>query len=121
MLSFLATMMLLWQQPTSKVITGDELIELRKNPDVQLVDIRTPEEWQQGVIEGASKINFYDKEFMPKIEKMDKAKPIVIYCAAGGRSSNAAKKLVTAGFVEVYDLGIGFRGWKAEGRPVMSN
>jgi len=88
-----------------------------KDEDLQLVDVRTPEEWSFGIIEGATKIDYYDPEFAAKFDQLDKAKPLAIYCAAGGRSAQAAAKLQTAGFKEIYDLGRGFRGWKAAGLP----
>lgn len=121
LLPFLTTILILaCQQPgTSKVISNDELLELLNNPEVQLVDVRTPGEWSGGIIPNAKKINYRDSDFLQQMEKsLDKEKPLVIYCAAGGRSAGAAKKLGELGFKNIYDLGVGFRGWKAAGMPV---
>ena len=107
------------QAPQVSVIGNEELVELLKNPDVQLVDVRTPEEVSYGIIENATIIDFYDPKFEQKIAAFDKEKPIVLYCAAGGRSAQAGQRLAGLGFQEIYDLGVGFRGWKAGGYPIV--
>jgi len=99
-------------------ISNQELVELLKDTTVQLVDVRTPQEVANGVIAGASNINFYDKAFVSTIIKMDKQKPIAVYCAVGGRSANAGSKLKKLGFLKIYDLTGGFSDWKKEGYPI---
>lgn len=106
------------QTSTSKVITNEELMELLKETEVQLVDVRTPGEWSEGIIHNAKKINYRDANFLEQMNQLDKDKPVVLYCAAGGRSAGAAEKIKTLGFKAIYDLGEGFRGWKAAGMPV---
>jgi len=81
--------------------------------EIQLLDVRTPQEYQQGYIEGAVLINFFDPDFVTKVStRFDKNKPLYIYCAVGGRSNKAAKKLIAKGFESVYDLKGGFTKWK---------
>ena len=81
--------------------------------EIQLLDVRTPQEYQQGYIEGAVLINFFDPDFVTKVStRFDKNKPLYIYCAVGGRSNKAAKKLISVGFESVYDLKGGFTKWK---------
>lgn len=106
------------QAGTSKVITSEELTELLKKPEIQLVDVRTPGEWEGGIIQNAMKIDYRDADFLKQIDKLDKDKPIIVYCAAGGRSAGAAEKMQALGFKEIYDLGVGFRGWQAAGMPI---
>ncbi|MDW3194133.1 MAG: rhodanese-like domain-containing protein [Cytophagales bacterium] len=120
LIPLLGLLMLSCQQPSvTKVITNDELVALLKNPEVQLVDVRTPGEWSDGIIPNAKKINYRDDNFLYQMEQaLDKDKPLVVYCAAGGRSAGAAKKLSELGFKKIYDLGVGFTGWKAAGMPV---
>lgn len=113
-------LMLACQQPaTTEVITNEALIELLNDPEVQLVDVRTPGEWSGGIIPNAKKINYRDDHFLRQMEAaLDKNKPVVVYCAAGGRSAAATRKLNEVGFKKIYDLGGGFTGWKAAGKPV---
>ncbi|WP_258105217.1 rhodanese-like domain-containing protein [Marinoscillum sp. MHG1-6] len=99
-------------------VNGEELKSLLQEEEVQLLDVRTPEEVAFGVIEGALVIDFYDPEFDSKLEELNKDQPIAVYCAAGGRSAKTANKLKETGFNVIYDLKGGMRGWIAEGRPV---
>jgi rhodanese-related sulfurtransferase len=83
-----------------------------ENKNVQLVDVRTPEEFKAGHIKNAGNINFYDTDFLTQMNKLDKNKPLYIYCRSGGRSGKAAAKLKEQGFKEVYDLQGGILDWE---------
>ena len=85
---------------------------------VQLVDVRTPEEYSSGHIEGADNVNVLEKDFKGKMEKYSKDTPVYIYCRSGGRSGRAAKQLIADGFTEVYDLKGGILNWTASGESV---
>jgi rhodanese-related sulfurtransferase len=84
---------------------------------IQLVDVRTPAEVANGKIKGAGIINFNDADFKDKIGKLDKKKPIAVYCAAGGRSGKTAAILTQLGFKQVFDLEGGMTAWTAKGKP----
>ncbi len=99
-------------------ISNEELVALMKQQGLQLVDVRTPEEVSFGVIEGAHHIDFYDSKFESKMEELNKDKPVVVYCAAGGRSAQTGDILKNMGFQEIYDLTRGYRHWEEEGLPV---
>lgn len=93
---------------------------LKSDPSVQLVDVRTPAEWQAtGVIEGAKRINFHAPDFQAQMGKLDKTKPVLVYCAAGGRSPVAAEMLVKMGFKKVFDYAGGMNDWKAKGKKTV--
>lgn len=83
----------------------------------QLIDVRTPEEYNAGHIPNAININFNDPAFQSNIQKLDKQKPILLYCAAGGRSARALKIVNDLKFKEVYELSVGFNGWSQSGKP----
>jgi len=85
---------------------------------VQLIDVRTPGEYIEGRISYAKNINFYDSDFLNQLEKLDKNKPVYLYCKSGGRSGKASKRLLDAGFNLVYDLKGGFSGWERAGLPI---
>lgn len=80
-----------------------------------LVDVRTHQEVQRGRLEDASVINFYDSNFDKKIAKLQKGKPIFVYCKSGGRSYKAASQLVKLGHQKVYNLSGGVVAWKRAG------
>mgnify|MGYP000483276799 CR=1 FL=1 len=109
------------QTKTSDVlvlITPQELKELSLLEGVQLVDVRTPDEYQQGHVQAAENIDFLDADFEQKIQHLDPTKPIIIYCQRGSRSAKCASKLIAKGFVKVYDLKGGFVQWKNSGMKV---
>ncbi|MFK5880390.1 MAG: rhodanese-like domain-containing protein [Flavobacteriaceae bacterium] len=87
----------------------------------QLIDIRTPEEYNEGYIKNAVNINFFDDDFMEQMSKLNKDEPLYIYCRSGGRSGRASDKLEEAGFTKVYDLGVGMNGWRKEEKAVTLN
>jgi len=90
--------------------------ELVSKEDGQILDVRTPEEWEEGIIKGATKMNFFDKDFNSQLEKLDKTKPVYVYCKSGGRSGKAAKQLEKMGFTSVYNLLGGMIAWEGAGK-----
>ena len=96
-------------------VNVEEFQKLISKEGVQLVDVRTPDEFNAGHIKKATLINFYDTNFEEQsIQKLDKNKPVYLYCRSGGRSAKAAKKYKDAGFVKVYNLLGGFNAWSAK-------
>jgi len=96
----------------NKVVSVDEFKKLLKQDDIQVVDVRTPEEYSIGVIGEAQNINIYDDNFEAQLKKLDVSKTTLVYCAKGGRSAKAAAKMKELGFKEVYDLDGGYGAWK---------
>ncbi|WP_293873257.1 rhodanese-like domain-containing protein [Flavobacterium sp.] len=90
-----------------------EKLKTTQNP--QLVDVRTPEEYSNDHIENAVNANWNGNDFVDKATKFDKSKPIFVYCKVGGRSAQAADKLVELGFKEIYNLDGGIMKWNAAG------
>jgi phage shock protein E len=78
--------------------------KIKETKNAQLLDVRTPQEWATGKVASSNCINFNDAAFKQQIEKLDKNKPVFVYCAAGGRSSKAAPILKEAGFKYIYNL-----------------
>ena len=99
-------------QTINKKVLKKEFAELMKKNGAQLIDVRTPREFTNGFIEGAKNIDYNGDSFEKQMKKLDKTKPVLVYCAAGGRSENAAELLQEWGFKEVYDLEGGYNGWK---------
>ena len=101
-----------------QIITFDELEKISEIDGIQLVDVRTADEYKSGHIKNAININFLDSNFELNIQNLDKTKPVIVYCQRGSRSSKSATKLVENEFVKVYDLKGGFSKWLSEGRMV---
>lgn len=80
--------------------------------NVQLVDVRTPKEYNDGHIKNAVNIDYYNTpKFLEAIKKLDPEKPLYIYCRSGARSLKAAMRLVNTGFKKIYDLKGGYMRW----------
>jgi len=84
----------------------------------QLIDVRTPQEYEKYRIQGAKNINFRSADFAKEIEKLDKERPVLVYCLAGPRSKLALAVFQKAGFKTVYELDKGINAWLAAGKPV---
>ena len=79
-------------------ISTDEMQSLLKMDNVQLVDVRTPKEFKAGFIANAQNIDFLSPTFDEDIKKLDKNKPVIVYCRSGKRSRDCSEKLLKAGF-----------------------
>ena len=84
----------------------------------QLIDVRTPQEFERYRIASAKNINFNSVDFRGEIEKLDKTKPVLIYCLSGARSSSAMSVFRKAGFKTVYNLSGGINAWSKDGKPI---
>jgi rhodanese-related sulfurtransferase len=92
---------------------------MNTSDDYQLIDVRTPGELVEGSIPGATMIDISDfNQFEEGVAQLDKAKPVLVYCKAGGRSARAANYMVENGFAVVYNLEGGIIAWKEAGYEV---
>ncbi|TXD46910.1 rhodanese-like domain-containing protein [Polaribacter sp. IC073] len=97
-----------------KSISTQELKVLLEKEKVQLMDVRTPKEIEEGFIESAKFANFFEADFYEKASKqLDKNKPVYLYCRSGGRSVKASLILKEKGFKVVNVLG-GYSQWEKE-------
>ncbi len=87
------------------------------NQDYLILDVRTPDEFNEGHIEGAVLIPVSELE--SRLDELAENKPIVVYCKVGGRSSTAANILVENGFTGIYDMTGGIMDWIENGYSVI--
>lgn len=86
--------------------------------NIQLLDVRTPGEYQSGHLSNALLANWNDEaEFKKRIEALDKSKSIYTYCLSGVRSAAATQWLRQQGFT-AYNLSGGINAWKKAGKPL---
>jgi rhodanese-related sulfurtransferase len=95
-----------------------EEFEKKLGGNVQLIDVRTPQEFEQGHLKGALNLNIRSEDFETKLAALDKSKPVLVYCLSGGRSSSAAELMEKKGFSEVYNMKGGIMKWNAANKPV---
>ena len=100
------------QSDSITLLSPTEFKNQVENKNVQLVDVRTALEFKNGNIKGAKNIDFFSNAFTEQFEKLDKEKPVFVYCRSGVRSRKSAKKLTKMGFTKVFDLEGGFLNYK---------
>jgi rhodanese-related sulfurtransferase len=87
-------------------------------PNIQVLDVRTAEEYQSGHLKNVLQADWLDKaQFEDRIQYLNKNIPTLIYCASGVRSEQAMKAMAAKGFKEVYNMSGGMSAWKVEGKP----
>jgi rhodanese-related sulfurtransferase len=97
--------------PTAEFATGI------KNNNIQLLDVRTKEEYQQAHIANSLQANWNDDaEFLKRSSALSKEKPVYVYCLSGGRSAAAASSLRKRGYI-VLELQGGINAWKNAKMP----
>jgi rhodanese-related sulfurtransferase len=80
-----------------------------------LLDVRTPEEVEDGYIPNATNIDIHlGQGFLDEIEKLDKSKTYFVYCRSGARSGQACAIMNSVGFKNAYNLLGGFMNWEGE-------
>lgn len=100
-----------------KTIDANSFESEMKVADVQLLDVRTAGEYKNGHIKNALQADWTDKaEFEERTKYLDKTKPLLLYCASGVRSGQAATWLSEKGFTNVSNLNGGFIRWKQENK-----
>lgn len=96
-------------------VSQERFKELMNDSTHVLLDVRTPEEFTEGFIAGNAttvNVNYFSNDFIAKVEsKASKDQVLLVYCAAGGRSSTACKELKKAGFKRIFELEGGYNAW----------
>ena len=101
----------------SKLSATEFAKQIASAKDIQLIDVRTPGEFEKGYIANAININIGDADFDKRIAKLDRSKPTYVYCLSGGRSDGAATKMRKAGFENVIEMPGGMMEWRANDLP----
>jgi len=110
-------------RPILKDVSNEEFAALIASKEgALLLDVRTPEEWNEGHLKGAAHADYWGDEaaFEAAMNAIPHDRPVLVYCAGGGRSGLTAKELIEAGHQEVYNLEDGISGWEGQGLPVVT-
>lgn len=92
------------------IVKPEEILEkIRKNSNIQLIDVRTAAECRNGLIEGA--VNIYVNELRDNLDKLDSSRPVYVYCAVGFRGYLAARNLRNMGY-EAYNITGGIEAYE---------
>ena len=103
-------------------LTPDEFEAKIKQAKTYIVlDVRTPQEYGNGHIDGATNIDFRNENFLNQAKVINKNKTVFVYCLSGGRSAGAAKALSEAGFKDIVELKGGMTKWLAGSKPTVQS
>jgi len=109
--------------PTNTIepLNANEFEKLLKEENDKLVlDVRTEFEYQIGHLANAQNIDFYNADFIEKLNELDKNKPCFVYCQSGQRSDAAAKLMKESGFKTLFTLSGGFNMWKSGSKEIVN-
>ncbi len=133
--SFLAVCLLTWvscsqapavpatqpaTQPSAAAIPPGEFAPLIGKPGHVLLDVRTPEEYAQGHIAGATLLDFHSPDFQQKLRELSQEKTYLVYCRSGRRSKGACEQMRQLGFTSIFDLQGGIQAWQNASQPVQT-
>lgn len=90
-------------------------------PNEQLVDVRTPEEFNGGFIANAMNMDWNGPDFKMQAANLKKDQPVMVYCLSGGRSASAVSWLRENGFKQVIELQGGVRNWSNSGMALVTS
>jgi len=101
-------------------ISVEAAAAITDNPpdDLVVLDVRTPEEFAEGHLEGAVLVDFYDPDFAEQLAALDADVPYLVYCRSGNRSGQALGVMEQLGFTSAVDVDGGIVAWTDAGLPV---
>ncbi len=103
-------------QLVSPVAAADVLED--RAPEVVLLDVRTPEEFNEAHVPDSVNIDFYAANFAAQLDELPKDVPYVVYCRSGNRSSSTMDIMRDLGFTEVWDVDGGIIAWSEADLPL---
>jgi phage shock protein E len=93
---------------------------LAKEAKMLVLDVRTAEEFAEGHLPNAVLVTIGEKDFVERVKKIAASdQPVLVYCAAGGRSARAIKALQEAKFTQLHELKGGMTAWSEQKQPVV--
>ena len=103
-----------------RLVSASEGAAIQADPpdDLVVLDVRTPEEFDEAHIEGAVLVDFYDPDFVQQLGELDPDVPYLLYCRSGNRSGQTTAIMEQLGFVDVADVDGGIVAWGDAGLPL---
>jgi len=105
-------------QPAYGRVDVAQFASLIAEPGVQIIDVRTPQEYADGHIRGAVNIPVQQSDYAERVAQLDPAGTYAVYCRSSNRSKGAVAEMKNAGLPNVYELTGGTVAWTADGQPL---
>lgn len=97
------------------IVSHDEMLAICNNGECTVVDVREPQEFRSGHINGS--VNVPLSSFNPS--RVPAGKPVVLVCLSGARSASALRALKASGRTDVRHYKAGIMGWRMQGCPLV--
>lgn len=106
-----------------RLVSVSDAASIQDNPseDLVILDVRTPEEFAEGHLDGAIMIDFYRDDFAEQLAELDPDVPYLLYCRSGNRSGQTTALMNSLGFTDVADVDGGIVGWLDAGLPLVTD
>lgn len=101
-------------QTKHKLVAAERVDKVIKKKNLQVLDVRTPEEVQEGHLPGAINIDFKSADFKSKLNALPKDESYLVYCRSGVRSGKAVEMMKSLGFKRVYELEGGITAYRSK-------
>lgn len=102
-------------------VTVAESADVLAEPGVTVIDVRTPQEYAEGHLEGAINLDVQSATFDDDVAALTKDGSYLVYCRTGNRSGVATDRMAELGFTTVYDLQGGVTAWQADGGALVTD
>lgn len=112
LITCLFTLQLGWSEGASHLQNTKTYQALMNDETVQLIDVRTADEFNAGTIGKAQNIDYLSEDFKANLASLNKDEPVYVFCRSGNRSEKARNIMLDLGFKEVYDLQGGYNAWQ---------
>ena len=107
-------------RPAFGLVTPEQAATLAADEDVTVIDVRTPEEFAEGHLDGAVLVDFGSPGFANEVAQLDPSLPYLVYCRSGNRSGQAVAAMQQVGFEQLWDMDGGVIAWTSAGLPLVS-
>ena len=108
---FFYTLLVFFQLPIIQDISKNDVLDLLEDKSINIIDLRTDEEFSKGSIKYSYNIDFQKREFIDNLNLLNKEKPYIIYCKSGNRSEKASLIMKSLGFKVIYHYKKGYQDW----------
>ena len=108
---FFYTLLVFFQLPIIQDISKNDVLDLLEDKSINIIDLRTDEEFSKGSIKYSYNIDFQKREFIDNLNLLDKKKAYIIYCKSGNRSEKASLIMESLGFKVIYHYKKGYQDW----------
>lgn len=105
-----------------RLVSAEDGAAIQDDPpeDLVILDVRTPEEFAEGHLEGALLVDFYDSDFRSQLAELNPDVPYLLYCNSGNRSGQTVPILEELGFSDVADIDGGIQAWYQASLPTVT-